>query len=84
MGGHSSYALSSTTNTQGSDGSNGASGNSATGGAVANSGDSDYPGSNTGNGGGKNASGNDGAVVIVVDGTATTYSTAGEFTFTVS
>ena len=84
VGGHSSYSLSSTTNTQGSDGVDGASGNSATGGAVANSGDSNYPGSNAGKGGGKNASGNAGAIVIIVDGTATTYSSAGDFTFTVS
>ena len=84
VGGNSSYTPSSTTNTQGSDGTSGASTNSATGGTVANAGDSDYPGSNKGDGGGKNASGNSGAIAIIVGGTTTVYATAGEFTFTVS
>tara|TARA_Y100000114_G_scaffold25364_1_gene21066 strand:+ start:3106 stop:6105 length:3000 start_codon:yes stop_codon:yes gene_type:complete len=82
VGGHSSYALSSTTNTQGGDGSNGQS-SSATGGAAPNSSDSNYV-TNAARGGGADQSGYDGAIVIIVDGTATTYSTAGDFTFTVS
>jgi hypothetical protein len=71
--------LSSTTNTQGSDGSGGGS-SSATGGAVANSGDADYPGSLAGYGGASD-NGKQGAITVTVDGVTTTFSAAGEFSY---
>ena len=74
-----------TVNTQGSDGV-GSGTATASGGSVANSGDANYPGSPTGNGGAgaSDATGGDGCVVIIEGGTTTVFSSAGSYTFTVS